>query len=52
METAIYSTDQAAVVATSTEINVCYDYSKLSKIDMPQDFRQALESIMGKIDTP
>jgi acyl-CoA thioesterase FadM len=47
LETGIYSTNQQAMVATGTEINVCYDYAKLCKIDMPADFRGALEEIMG-----
>lgn len=47
LQTGLYSIQQEAMVATSEQLNVCYDYKALSKIDVPQDFREALEKLMG-----
>lgn len=44
LQATVYSLAQQATVATAEETCVSYDYAKLTKIDLPEDFRQALEA--------
>jgi len=43
IQTTLFSLAQQAEVASAEEIGVCYDYKALKKVDLPDDFRQALE---------
>ncbi|PWN32891.1 uncharacterized protein FA14DRAFT_79150 [Meira miltonrushii] len=43
IQTTLFSIAQQAEVASAEEIGVCYDYKALKKVDLPNDFKQALE---------
>lgn len=43
IQTTLFSIAQQAEVASAEESGVCYDYKALKKVDLPEDFRQALE---------
>ena len=43
LRAALYSLTQRAVVATAEQGCVSYDYRRLSKCELPKDFREALE---------
>jgi acyl-CoA thioesterase FadM len=46
LQSGLYSIAQNAIIATCEHTNVCYDYARLTKIDMPSHFREALEAVM------
>lgn len=45
LQAGVYSLAQQTMVATGEEVCVSYDYSALAKIDLPDDFRRALEAV-------
>lgn len=43
IQTTLFSIAQQVEVASAEEIGVCYDYKALKKVDLPDDFKSALE---------